>query len=96
MASKEITDSTTRNTKKGTTRDPIEETSYDHRLGILSHSTRDQPNQEKGERDDVDIPSAIELRQIRDFLPPIFFENDALTSERGPKNSGPGPECVLI
>lgn len=97
MASKEITNSTTRNTKKGTPRDPIEETCYDHRLGIMSRSARNQPNQEKGEGDDVNIPSAIELEMtILGTLSYRLLGGEVLTSERGAKNSGPRPACVYI
>ena len=61
MTIEEIPDSTTGNTEKCASCNTVEEATHDHGLDILGHRTRDQPNQEETEREDIDVSPAIEL-----------------------------------
>lgn len=64
MTVKEIPDSTSRNTQKRTTSNPVEEPGHQHGLNVLRHSTGDQPDHEEAERNNVDPSSAVKLANV--------------------------------
>lgn len=82
-----ITNSTTGDTEECTTGDTIEETTDDHGLDVLRHCTRDQPDQEEGEGNDVDVSPAIEL--IKSACADISMDVTKQTSDKGPRKRGP-------
>lgn len=61
MTGEEVSNSTTSHTEKRTSSQSVEEPADQHRLSILGHSTWNQPYQEDGERDYVDISASVEL-----------------------------------
>lgn len=61
MTIEKISDSTTGNTEKCASCNTVEEATHDHGLDILGHRTRDHPDQEETEREDIYVSPAIEL-----------------------------------
>lgn len=61
MTGEEVSNSATSHTEKRTSSQSVEEPADQHRLSILGHSTWNQPYQEDGERDYVDISASVEL-----------------------------------
>lgn len=61
MTIEQVTNSAAGDTQKCTTGNTIEETADDHGLDVLRHCTGDQPDQEEGEGNDIDVSPAIEL-----------------------------------
>lgn len=64
MPVEEIPNSTSGNTQKRTTSNPIEEPGHQHGLNVLGHRTGNQPDQKEAERNNVDISSAVKLASV--------------------------------
>lgn len=61
MTREKISHCSTRHAEERTSRETIEETGNDHSLDVLRNGARDQPDQEKGKRYDVDVSPSIKL-----------------------------------
>lgn len=61
MTREKISHCSTRHAEERTSRKTVEETGNDHSLDVLRNGARDQPDQEKGKRYDVDVSPSIKL-----------------------------------
>lgn len=64
MPIEQVTNSATGNTEECTSCQSIEKPTHKHRLDVLGHRAWNEPDEEQGERDDVDVPSAVELDKV--------------------------------
>lgn len=64
MAVEEVPDSTSGDTQKRTTSNPVEEPGHQHGLNVPGHRTGDQPDQEEAEGNNIDPSSAVKLANV--------------------------------
>lgn len=93
MTGEKIPHCSTRHAEERTSRKTVEETGNDHSLDVLRNGARDQPDQEKGKRYDVDVSPSIKLDLVS--MACVCRHGSKITrehtSDRGLRNNGPTP-----
>lgn len=95
MSIKHVTNGTTRDTEKRSTRQAIEKTAYEHCLYIFGDGTWNEPDEEEGKRNHIDVPSTVELCKLA-YCGGDPRSSRLPTSDNGLRKSGPIPGRQII